>query len=429
MRRLLILADDLTGAAECANAFTRCGLSATVMFEGTSEDIASDVLAIDCDTRHLAPEEAATCVTRIMRKHSLKDPGLGVFQKVDSTLRGNVGAELRAVLEERRLHAGKSRHIVAIMAPAFPATGRTTIGGYQMVYGIPLDQTEIWAHHRLSGEAYLPGILQKIGLRTTLLPLELVRSGCVQLSAVMQRASLESDVLVCDGENDDDLKAIAEASLSLGGGTIWVGTAGLAYQIPNAAQWSRSAYPVGQLRLSMAPILFAVGSMSTVSHRQAASLERGTPVTVIRIQPSILLSGPSVSAWAAIAANIDDSLKAGSDTLLVLDASEHVDVSERRRLTDALGLMLAPYAKIVGALVATGGETAHAILDGWGATTLIMLGEIEPGLPYSFARLNGHSLPILTKAGAFGNDETLISCRDFLTNLRKRDHGPGRKRS
>jgi 4-hydroxythreonine-4-phosphate dehydrogenase len=169
--------------------------------------------------------------------------------------------------------------------------------------------------------------------------------------------------------------------------------------------------------------------MSTVAHRQAVRLERGAPVTVIRIPSRILLSRPSAQARAAVAAGIDDSLKSGQDTLLVLDASECVDMSERRSVANALGLMLVPYAKIVGALVVTGGETARAILNGWGVTTLVMLGELEHGLPYSFARLNGRPLPVLTKAGAFGSDETLISCRDFLVGLRERDHDPARKSS
>ena len=85
--------------------------------------------------------------------------------------------------------------------------------------------------------------------------------------------------------------------------------------------------------------------------------------------------------------------------------------------------MLAPHAALVGALVATGGETARAILDGWGIASLFMLGELEPGLPFSFARIGGRPLPVLTKAGAFGSQETLVSCWRFFTSLmREQDY-------
>jgi 4-hydroxythreonine-4-phosphate dehydrogenase len=423
MRRLLILADDLSGAADCANACISSGLNAIVTFEDADDDIVSEVLSIDCDTRHLPPEEAAERVARIMRKYTLKDPDLLVFKKVDSTLRGNVGAEIRAVLEERRLHADDGQRIVAVMAPAFPLGGRTTIAGYQIVHGVPLHETEMWVHNGLSGIAHLPTMLQKVGLQTALLPLALVRSSHSQLSSAMQHFSSEADVLICDVENDEDLKAIAEASFSLGRGTIWAGSAGLAYQFPHAANLPRGSHSLDLPEFALGPILFVVGSMSSVSHQQAVLLERKAAVTAIHILPSVLLDGPSTLPWAIAADAIAASLKSGDDTLIVLDANEWVDLLERRRLTDALGLMLAPYANIVGALVATGGETARAILDRWGVASLVMLGDVELGLPYSFTRLNNQSLPVLTKAGAFGSEGTLLSCWHFLTDLlRKRDY-------
>jgi uncharacterized protein YgbK (DUF1537 family) len=81
--------------------------------------------------------------------------------------------------------------------------------------------------------------------------------------------------------------------------------------------------------------------------------------------------------------------------------------------------MFAPVGETVGALVASGGETARAILDGWGITSLQMVGEVEAGLPYSVARIGNRSLPVLTKAGAFGSPETLMRCWDFLNLLER----------
>jgi 4-hydroxythreonine-4-phosphate dehydrogenase len=79
--------------------------------------------------------------------------------------------------------------------------------------------------------------------------------------------------------------------------------------------------------------------------------------------------------------------------------------------------MVAPQAPLVGALVATGGETARAILAGWGIVSVFILGELERGLPFSFARIDARPLPLLTKAGAFGCEETLVSCWRFFTSL------------
>ena len=425
MRKLLILADDLSGAADCANACTSSGLNAVVSFEDLDEVFEGEVLSVDCDTRHLSPAEAATRVTRIMRSPLLRPDQL-VFKKVDSTLRGNVGSELRATLNERR--SASTNRIVAVMAPAFPAGGRTTVDGYQLLHGVPLDETELWHHNGLSGVAPLPTMLGQAGLSTSLLTLGRVRDSLGSLRSNMLQLADQADVITCDVETDDDLSAIAHASFALGRETIWAGSAGLAYQFPHAAGLIPSRPPIEQPEFSHGPILFVVGSMSSVSHRQARTLEEATSVTPIHILPSVLLEGPSQPTWNVVADRIRASLQSGNDTLVVLDANEWVDLQERRRLTDALGLMLAPHAALVGALVATGGETARAILDGWGVASLFMLGEVERGLPFSFARIDGHPLPLLTKAGAFGSQETLVSCWRFFTSLlREQDYATVRK--
>ena len=157
-------------------------------------------------------------------------------------------------------------------------------------------------------------------------------------------------------------------------------------------------------------------------------LENTTSVKRIHMLPNVLLEGPSRPAWNLVADRVHASLQSGNDTLVVVDADEWVDIQERRRLTDALGLMLAPHARLVGGLVATGGETARAVLAGWGVASLFMLGELERGVPFSFVRIDGRPLPLLTKAGAFGTQETLVSCLRFLTTLlREQDYATVRK--
>lgn len=415
MRKLLILADDLSGAADCANAFTSSGLNAVVTFENLNEEFGTEVLSIDCDTRHLLPAEADARVTRIMQSALLRQPGQLVFKKVDSTLRGNLGSELRAILNERR--ATSKNRIVAVMAPAFPVGGRTTVDGYQLLHGVPLDETELWRHDGLSGVAHIPTMLHQAGLSTSLLTLNQVRGNPASLHSSMFQLATEADVIICDVETDDDLSAIAHTSFALGRETIWAGSAGLAYQFPHAAGLISASSPVEQPDFPLGPILFVVGSMSTVSHGQARALENAAPVTSIHILPSVLLEGPSQPSWNTVADRIQASLRSGKDTLVVLDANERVDLQERRRLTGALGLILAPSAALVGGLVATGGETTRALLDGWGVAALVMLGELEHGVPFSFARSDGRHLPVLTKAGAFGDQETLVSCWRFLTSL------------
>ena len=415
MRKILILADDLSGAADCANACMSSGLSALVSFDEMDHHFETDILSIDCDTRHLSPSEAATRISRVMQSSHLCPSERVLFKKIDSTLRGNFPAELHTVLAERR--ASSPNRIVAIMAPAFPAGGRTTVDGHQLVHGIPLEKTEIWLRNNLRGVAHLPSMLEQAGLSTALISLSIVRSHSANLLSSMLELAAAADVVVCDAETDDDLGAIAHASIALGADTVWVGSAGLAYQLPHAVGLSRFTAPMQQPKFTSGPTLIVVASMSSVSHRQARVLEEVIPVTSIRIPANILSEGHSRSALNALAGRIHESLKSGKDTLVLLEPNCAVDSGGRRCLTVALGLLLAPYASLVGSLFATGGETARAILEGWGIRSLHMLGELETGLPFSFGRIDDHPIPILTKAGAFGNQDTLVSCWRFLANL------------
>ncbi len=73
----------------------------------------------------------------------------------------------------------------------------------------------------------------------------------------------------------------------------------------------------------------------------------------------------------------------------------------------------------VGALVASGGETARKVLDRWGVHSLQLHGELEKGVPISSAVVDAsRPLTVITKAGDFGQPYTLLHCREWLTQTR-----------
>src|SRR5260370_14007839 len=137
-RRWLILADDLTGAADCAIAFARAGMAAAVDWGEAGTHGA--VRAIDADSRRLAPQAAAARHRLLIEAHHRG--GTGLFKKIDSTLRGHPAAELA---ETVRVLRGRGDGALAVMAPAFPATGRTTEAGCIRVDGLRLEDTRLGA--------------------------------------------------------------------------------------------------------------------------------------------------------------------------------------------------------------------------------------------------------------------------------------------
>lgn len=414
--RILIIADDLTGAADCGVA---CAAGAVVFLgkpHGRVPDVA--ILAVDADTRGMAPEQAAETIAGLVRSYDVSPPNERVFlfKKVDSTLRGNVAAELASALNARRGLASPAERVVALFAPASPDHGRTTVCGRQMVHGVPLEQTDVWRGENSRSRSNIAEILSEAGLKCGMIERALVRGGARALEDTMIQRAEEVDVLVCDAETVTDLQAIASAGMVLHPKTVWAGSAGLARQIPRAAGFaSVPAYNHEDIAARVSgPTLFVVGSPATATREQARALAEASDVVTFNVSHSAMLSGERSSEWRDSARLISGNLQRGVDVLLQLDSTGRCGAEQAQLLTGSLARMIQPCANHVGALVATGGETARAVLDAWGVQRLRLLGEVEPGLPYSVTQGWRRTIAVLTKAGSFGTTGTLLACRDFL---------------
>jgi uncharacterized protein YgbK (DUF1537 family) len=126
-----VLADDLTSAGDGAGPFRALGISASIFLGEVEGDLRAGVSAVDVNTRSqdagIAVSETVRCMQRIKNADVL-------FKTVDSTLRGHVVAEIEAALAE-------SGRTTAVIAPAFPAEGRTTQSGVQLLDGVPVSET------------------------------------------------------------------------------------------------------------------------------------------------------------------------------------------------------------------------------------------------------------------------------------------------
>jgi uncharacterized protein YgbK (DUF1537 family) len=320
------VADDLSGAADCAVAFMSTGLTACVLFGDADMDVDADVIAIDAGTRRMAADDAGHESRRIFGKIAA---GPLIYKKIDSMLRGHIGVEVAAALDGRRTLDART---IVVMAPAFPAMGRTTVNGIQLVRGTP----------------------------------------------VATIVDIVGDVMICDAETESDLRTIADKGLALGVPVIWVGSAGLARHLPIAAGLQREGREPTALPEITRPILFVVGSASSCSSEQAEALRE------------VL----------------------GNDALATLDAGD-TKTREDPELCAALARSLASRAAEFGALVLTGGETARSVLEAMGVTGLRLVKEVEPGVPLSMS-MGAVEIPVITKAGAFGDRETLLRCRRAL---------------
>ena len=389
---ILILADDLTGAADCAVACAARGAE-TVVSLGAEAPRAA-VLAVDVNSRALPPDEAGARMARAVER--LHHAGTLLYQKIDSTLRGNWAAEIARV---RREIARRRGDPLVVVAPAFPATGRVLRGGRIFVHGRPLEATEA---RRRRDPMDVPARLAGCGLRVAL-------AGRGQLRTPTDAwQAPEFEAVVCDAESDEDLDAIAAASLRLARPVFWAGSAGLMRSLAAALIPAAAAPPA---RLEPGPVLTVVGSASPVSRAQFEALAAAPWIGALEAPPETLRRGAR-SAEAEFGRALDAALAKG-DAAVAIAPEPGVGPEQGPRLAAALAGLVAPRMGKLGALVVTGGETARAVLTGSDISALRLRGEIEAGVPLGTG-IGACEIPIVTKAGGFGTPETLLRCRAAL---------------
>jgi len=392
----LIIADDLSGAADCAIGFAAHGARAVVTLDTPPAGrTPSDIVATDVDSRRLPPADAAARNIEAWRNGQA--PGRRLYKKIDSTLRGNWASETAALQPMAGL---------AIVAPAFPATGRTTQDGRMFVKGQPLEDTDIWRTEGLTGQADMVALLTAQGQRTACVSLRTIRAGVAAVRSQLETCVAEGyNAVVGDAEIEQDLVTLAEASIDLGTPTFWVGSGGLARALAAVSPVSGSPESTATSRHT-GPVLTLVGSMSGISGKQAAYLCDQTGMTSLVVPPQVLRDGATHHDWTATQRSLAEVLGANRDLLVSIGRDDAFDPSEGPKLSSALAQLVLPHFALVGSLIATGGETARAMLSAAGIDALRLQREAEPGVPLS-ETTDTPARRVATKAGAFGTEAAL----------------------
>ncbi len=413
--RWLIVADDLTGAADSGVAFAQRGWVTDVFWGETPPSEEAAVWAFDADSRYCASGEAGRRHRDALRRWLTPDRLL--FKKIDSTLRGQPAAEIAALCATLR---ELGRDTLGVFAPANPAMGRTICDGHVFVRGEPLERTETWRREHSYANADLAAILAYTGLRPVKLPLAQVRAELSELRKTLHAlaagaAHQPGTIVICDSENDDDLCRIAGAARGLATTGFYIGTAGLAKAL--AAQSSLPEPRVIRLEPTTRGTLIAIGSPAQESRAAARKLAVYLNVRPVRIDGRAERRIDS-AAEAMFAISIMARVISGHDVVALLEPVAGTDAPPHPGHVRILAATLAEALKYMGALIVSGGETAAALLAQCQVHGIRLLGEIEPGLALGMTR-GKVQVPIVTKPGGFGDENCLIRCVDRMRAQRE----------
>jgi len=400
----LIIADDLTGAADCAIAFAKRGLESVVAWEKHTDAGGVQVLSVDAATRRLPPAEAAKLQVDVLAAHY--QPGLRLYKKIDSTVRGQPAAELAGLLGFAPAQS-EGRPRLAIVAPAFPGTGRVTVNGSIVVQGVPLEQTPLWARDHTYATANLVDILGSAGLRAEGLPLDATGHDPEKvLARLLSARGRGLAAVACDAKTEADLIAVATGSLPMADDVIWVGSGGLATALADVETGSAQPAPLPPLMSGQKNVLIVVGTLAEASRLQAKTLVETGSVRHLVISPDALFTGPCSPVWQQRSEELARNFTAQEDVLLELELAANPDLSRGAVLSERLAAFIESAGSGFGGLIATGGDTVYALLSKLGVHSIRLLDEVEPGVPLGIT-VGAVSIPVVTKAGAFGDAHSL----------------------
>jgi len=394
MKKFLIIADDFTGSNDTGVQLTKRNIKTNVGFALSSEDV--DAFVLDTESRNIFAQQAYDKVKGLLGGHDFSKYDY-VLKKIDSTLRGNLGEELRAVDQVYQPE-------LIIFIPAFPDLGRTTVDGVHYLNDVKITETEIAKDPvKPVKEDNLVTILKDtFNEEVTLVDIKAIENNTFDFNS--------NRLVVCDSTLNSHMQGVINAVNKLNKRVLWVGSAGIADNIMSIEYPSKPSFGL-------------VGSLSEVSQKQLNfAMDKG--VNVISVPIHDLLDDKDVSAYVKEAF---ESVSNHKDTIVCSSASldrneldktlakfNQMAITKKEEMNEHIQDILGQIVKDVlnqveiAGLFITGGDTAIGFLNKIECSSFLIIQEIATGVPLmkiSDGPFKG--LSMVTKAGAFGNEDTI----------------------
>lgn len=362
---IVVLADDLTGAAELGGIGVRHGLSVEVNMD-VPASVKADLLVIAANTRSMGEKEAVAVMERLTGQLMVLRPEW-IYKKADSVLRGHVAAEIGVQLKVSGLDS-------ALLVPANPALGRTIKDGQYFLHGRPIHESSF----RMDPEFAMTSYRIEDMLRSQVY----VKKPGDELPG--------SGIIVGEAVADEDLD-------------VWAGIAG------------KSMLPAGAAGFFSALLLARRGK--AMVEKGEATMNRGTGMAE-KGHPILFVSGTTFDKNRAIIRKIraaggpvyyiDDAgayehivhaLQYGRKAIVAVEEREAAAHILRERMADLVSRVFA--AVHPGELVIEGGATAYAILSRVGLRVFFPEEELAPGIVRMRAAGAGTVLHVAVKPGSY----------------------------
>lgn len=395
--KYLIIADDFTGSNDTGVQFRRRGYRSAVMLVGN--DIPNDIscAVIDTESRAETPEKADLVIKKAVSMANFDDYTY-VIKKVDSTLRGNIAAEVFS------LDSVFGSELIVFM-PALPDLKRTTCNSIHYLKDVRITETELANDPKTPvKQDDLVEILKTVFFEEIeKVTIEDIRHGELEFK--------NGRVFCCDAVTNDDMQKVISAVQKTKKRTLWVGSAAIA---DNIMSFHGNQKPAFGVITSLSKVTADQVKEAELAGAEVVSLpfhkylagerdwrnEADLAIKLLRSKKDTLI----VSSGTLDRDDAELTCEVGQQcSLSVIDVSNYV-----QRSCGVIAQYILERADVAGVFLA-GGDTAMGLLSAIGASGSEIISEISVGIPVM--RLVGGNYPglkVVTKAGAFG-DKNAIS--------------------
>ena len=429
MPQCVVIADDLTGANATGVLLKKMNYKAFTVMNSERIEL-STLSSCDCvlyptDSRGVAPEIAYNRVYNVCQL--LKNDDVKVYcNRIDSTLRGNLGPETDAMLDSL------GEDYIAVAASCFPSSGRIICGGYMLVDGVPLHKTNIALDPKtpvkISEVAKIFEEQSKYQVSSILM--KDLMYGKEYLADLMKKCvDSGSRILVLDCISQEDLDLIADAVILSGMKIIAVDPGVF------TATLSRKLIKPSEQQKASAKILAVVGSVNSNTKDQMEELWLSQKTLKVMVKTREFLEGPE--AREAEINRVVEAVLADCDKYTVstvagdglypenrIDFSVYMD-RYNCSLDDATGMINSAFAEITyrifkeqpdfKGMYTSGGDITVAVCGKFGTAGLELMDEVLPLAAYGKI-LKGEfdGVHIITKGGSQGKKDAINQCITYL---------------
>ncbi len=417
-----IVADDLTGANDTALQFFMKGSNTEIILDVNSlneNHLNVETWALCNETRNIPPEDAGRIVFETTKLLKEKFGIEYFYKKIDSTLRGNISVEILAILEATGYDA-------AIVAPAFVQEGRITIGGYQLLKGIPIERTDAARDPKAPiYESYIPDILKR-GLSESAqklvasIEMKTIAKGAGPIALKLNELiSQGKKLIVMDAVSTVDFEQIVLAMQKSSCNILPAGSAGLAHALGGV--WLGEIKQPVQKKVPLLPKLILSGSATSLTALQIKKLQMDTDIEntyFIPLRLDDVLKDPDETMIERIASNLtkenivavhvseleEELTKDDAKNRLIDDGITKEGLATK--ITDFLAKLAYEVKKRAEFILITiGGETSYRCSKAINCEYLQVVDAILPSIPLC---MDSNAQLVVTKSGNLGTSSTLI---------------------